>query len=266
MPTFDPAFDLPHEAGVFPPAYDVAEFGSAVRRFFTEFLSSVNSYGEPSTTPVITRLVMDVYPTNGNSGLPTGAPSVTDNEWQTIDFTFSGSMPDIGRNGAVYFDGFIANLYAYNGATLLDFWSMDDDPDSTEFVSSSGSNNLIKQNINSDQTELYNQVVDGWTGPELWTFGDIVADGTEPIFTNLGGVSFGVVVDGGIYRTALIQNVNVPRLQLVVGNSGPLFSGTGSYSNDLTASIGTSLFARNIDVGAEGSLTEISVKRLLEVV
>ena len=37
---------------------------------------------------------MDVYPLSDNTGLPTGAPAVTANRYQTISFAFSGSISE----------------------------------------------------------------------------------------------------------------------------------------------------------------------------
>lgn len=107
---------------------------SEIQRYFTESNSVTQTHGVPTSTPTITRLVMDVYsPTGSNVGLPTGAPVPAANKLETIDFAFAGTMPNIARNGASYFDGIIANVYAYNGATLVGFWPMDDAPSATYF-------------------------------------------------------------------------------------------------------------------------------------
>lgn len=147
-----------------------------VQRYFTQFDSGVDSYGEPTSTPTITRIVMDVYPTNGNAGLPTGAPAVTNNIWQTIDFAFTGSLPDIGRNGAVYFDGYIGDTFAYNGATLVVNSPMDDAPSATYF------NNLAAV-LGSDELSI--------SGGATWTEVDGVytETGNFSSFLNLGGFS-----------------------------------------------------------------------------
>tara|TARA_R110000850_G_scaffold269167_2_gene401012 strand:- start:9008 stop:9829 length:822 start_codon:yes stop_codon:yes gene_type:complete len=81
-----------------------------VQRFFT---TTTVSGSQHWTIPQVLSgesITMDVYPTNGNTGLPTGAPAVTDNVYQTITFTLTGNMDYINRNGASYFNGITANV------------------------------------------------------------------------------------------------------------------------------------------------------------
>lgn len=76
-------------------------------------------------------VTMYVYPTNGNVGLPPGAPVVTNNVFQTITFTLTGNMDFIAREGANFFAGIIANTFVdgriyrgnenfANGSVLID--------------------------------------------------------------------------------------------------------------------------------------------------
>lgn len=82
--------------------------------------SSSSQYFDIGSSITADRIVIDVYPTSGNSGLPTGVPSVTDGTFQELDYTLSGgSVQYIGRNGSSYFDGYIKNVRIYNGSTLL---------------------------------------------------------------------------------------------------------------------------------------------------
>jgi len=84
-----------------------------------------------ATHPVATvdRIVMLVYPIAGNSGLPTGAPAVTNNELQLIDFTYSGTISELYRNGSNYFQGIIATVKYYFNGTLIRSYAIDDNSD-----------------------------------------------------------------------------------------------------------------------------------------
>ena len=100
-----------------------------VQRFFTTIASAGSQRWDIPQVLSGESVTMDVYPTNGNAGLPLGVPSVTDDVYQTITFNLTGNMDFIGYDGTNYFDGIIANvsvdgrLYPINetwdGSTVL---------------------------------------------------------------------------------------------------------------------------------------------------
>jgi len=63
-------------------------FSSVIRtdvitRFLTTLVESGSmSYAFAATLVSGTEITLTVYPTSGTQGLPTGAPSVTDNKWR----------------------------------------------------------------------------------------------------------------------------------------------------------------------------------------
>jgi hypothetical protein len=77
----------------------------------------------------VDRIVMDVYPSAGNVGLPTGAPAVTNNVLQTIDFAYTGTISELYKNGASYFAGIMANVKYYLNGTLIRDYPLDDNSD-----------------------------------------------------------------------------------------------------------------------------------------
>lgn len=244
-----------------------------VQRYFTFFDSGVNAYGEPTSTPAITRIVMDVYPTNGNAGLPTGAPAVTNNIWQTIDFVFIGNLPDIGRNGAVYFDGYISNLFAYNGASLVVNSPMDDAPSATEFANlADPANPIIKRNIAESEVKPFDQGADGWTGEELWTYGDYNYTGSEPEFSLLIGEFSrpGDIVPGRRFKWAysFSESNDSTGLRFRLGDVASSESASGDYAGVKDVTVGDDLYFQTVGSptpSAGSFIRGISTKEFLEV-
>lgn len=115
------------------------------------------------------RIVMDVFPLSGNAGLPTGVPSVTDEVFQTLDFTLTaGSIQEIGRNGSTYFDGWIKNVKVYSGATLIADCALDEVMSSGTATDVSGNgNNLTANNFAAANTLAYTDDGVGFAGPEM---------------------------------------------------------------------------------------------------
>lgn len=67
----------------------------------------------------VDRIQFDVFPlSGGNTGLPTGCPTLSDGVWQSVDFSFSGSLQELGRNGSDFFHGYIANLVLHDGEII----------------------------------------------------------------------------------------------------------------------------------------------------
>jgi hypothetical protein len=101
---------------------------------------------------------MDVYsPTGVTTGLPTGAPSPTANKYETLDFVYSGTIDEIGQNGATPVpDGtVIANVNLYFGGTLIHSYSIDEDLSTTTAIAdSAGSNDGTAVNVS--ESTLFN--------------------------------------------------------------------------------------------------------------
>lgn len=118
----------------------------------------------------VDRIVMVVLPNtgNGNLGLPNGAPAVDDNELQTIDFAYSGSISELYRNGTDYFEGIIANVKYYLSGELIHSWSINSNSNTeTDFI---GGLVLTIVNGNAGDWGLFDRQANGdWLGQELNT-------------------------------------------------------------------------------------------------
>lgn len=77
---------------------------------------------------------------------------------------------------------------------------------------------IIKQNISQDQTELFDQVADGWTGEELWTFGEYTTAGSEAQNEVLLGVASGALSVGSVYLTDGRSEVASADIRLLVAS------------------------------------------------
>jgi hypothetical protein len=245
---------------------------SEIQRYFTESNSVTQTHGVPTSTPTITRLVMDVYsPTGSNVGLPTGAPVPTANKLETIDFAFAGTMPDIARNGANYFDGIIANVYAYNGATLVGFWPMDDAPSATYFRNDAAvlGSELVTPNTLDDWFEPRGastlSLADGYVRS--------VSDSTATF-----GASYEMpsLTLGGKYRVKLkIRRVSgsggtiFPRLASTVAlSAGNLssFSGADTSLDLIVEATATTMYLGFVQAGhTAGEATEILIESIKEI-
>ena len=99
--------------------YENLEVG-AIKRNFTYLDSSSSMYYTLDSSITVDRIVMDVYSLTGvTAGLPTGASTPTANRLDTLDFVHSGTIQDIGKNGASFFEGYIGNVKMYNGGVLV---------------------------------------------------------------------------------------------------------------------------------------------------
>jgi len=69
---------------------------------------------------------MDVYSPSGvTTGLPTGATTPTTGKLDTLDFSYTGAITEIGKNGANYFDGIISNVSLYLAGVLIRYYRID---------------------------------------------------------------------------------------------------------------------------------------------
>ena len=236
---------------------------SAIRRYFTTLAASGSQH---YTIPQVlsgNSITMDVYPTNGNTGLPSGAPAVTDNVLQTITFTLTGNMDFIGREGANFFDGIIANV-------LVDgrIYKLDENFSTTTVAADSSGNNQHGTAVNISASEFFTQQSNGdWLGVNVWALGDSVSSGAEGAFNTILN-SGNVLISGAVYRvSALAEGITSGNMQFRIGTaSTPQISTDGPFTDDQTA-IGTNLLTRvgSVQSNAGASFTEQSVKRLLEV-
>ena len=75
----------------------------------TQYLQLLDAQQNPVAIDV-DQVRLLVFPiSGGNTGLPTGAPVITNGVWHQLDFEHSGTLQHIGRNGSDYFHGFIAD-------------------------------------------------------------------------------------------------------------------------------------------------------------
>lgn len=126
---------------------------------------------------------------------------------------------------------------------------------------------ITKENIADTQTVLYDQVSDGWTGPNLWTFGEALDVNITTSGTTIIGVSSGAsITQGTTYRTEGISNLN-NTVQLLLADQADLNIQSGKFSTDLTSgSTSTQLrFRTGGDIPVTGDLSNITTKRFIEV-
>ena len=158
---------------------------SFVRRYFRRNEGSTDYATHSSVT--VDRIVMDVLPKagNGNLGLPTGAPAVTDNVWQTINFTYSGSISELCRNGNDYFAGIIANVKYYLAGQLVRSWAVRSNSASEDDSESGSVMNFINPNPN-DWGVFERQEIGDWLGKELSNIKKthILGDDSDPEFSS----------------------------------------------------------------------------------
>jgi hypothetical protein len=272
MDTFDPAFDIAHENGVYPPAFDLAGFPPSpdTDRYFTTIGATLSQYYSiPSVT--VDRIVMDVYsPTGATTGLPTGAPTPTANKYETLDFVYSGTINEIGRNGATYVpDGtIIANVNLYLSGTLIHSYAIDEDLSSTTTIFDSvGSNNGTAVNI--AESQLFTEVDDGWEGvnQSLFSQTTILGDIADPEFSPS---VFNAVI-GTRYRVSatVLSYVGSSDCGWAQGGvpSAPPFRNSGLIQGDIVggdyvATGSSKLFGRALSIC---QFDNITVKEFLEV-
>jgi len=136
----------------------------AEERYFRHNEGTTDYYSHSTVT--VDRIVMDVKPVSGGSGLPTGAPAVTNNVLQTIDFAYSGTISELCRNGANYFTGIMANVKYYFGGVQIHGYDIKSN--SNDIPDTIGSNDAAVVNPSVDDWQVYTQQSTGeWLGQEL---------------------------------------------------------------------------------------------------
>lgn len=191
------------------------------------------SYATHSSVTV-DRIVMVVLPNtgNGNLGLPTGAPAVNDNELQTIDFAYSGSISELYRNGTDYFEGIIANVKYYLSGELIHSWSINSN--SSAETDSVGGLVLTIIDGNAENWGLFDKQADGdWLGQELVV---------QPInllndWANVGG---GLIQTENTWNTSATGGIRI---------TSPLWGG------GVSVRLGIEAYADSSDFSVKDSLT-----------
>ena len=163
---------------------------SAITRYFRHNLGTTDYYSHASAT--VDRIVMTVNPNagNGNTGLPTGAPAVTDNVLQTIDFAYSGTISELCRNGSSYFSGIMANVKYYFGGVQIHGYDIKSN--SNDIPDTIGSNDAAVVNPSVDDWQVYTQQSTGeWLGnTDQWGKTNLASDWIA------AGVTLSNVVNG----------------------------------------------------------------------
>jgi len=222
----------------------------------------------------VDRIVMDVYPSAGNVGLPTGAPAVTNNVLQTIDFAYAGTISELCKNGASYFAGIMANVKYYLNGTLIRDYPLDDNSDDLRELASGQNGTVINGNA-SDWGLFQQQATGEWLGQELSLISStgLLGDDSDPEFAV---VAFTADIGTGItYRAGAVFDTYAGTSDAGFTSSlsgmpaAPPFRATLASTGDFiggewvtTASGGVSLFGRAASVS---SFSSITLKEVLNV-
>jgi len=247
-----------------------------ITRYFNQFDGSTSVIAISLIT--VDRIVMDVYPVTDNTGLPTGAPAVTANEYQTIDFAHAGAISDIGKNGAAFFEGKISNVVLYNGGSVVGQYSINEN--GTNIVDSIGGSDGT---LTGGSWALFQEDSRGgdWLGQELitqsvWENPSIV--GSEWAFNSDQWTLTGT---GAFSAMQLLSNASQPSAMKFIGNvvalsgdpaglgvtsSNVTVTTTGAYSFDLDkAVIGQQQYRRVSGTVISATIDKPSIKELLKV-
>lgn len=173
-------------------------------------------------------VTMDVYPTSGNTGLPPGAPSVTNNQWQTLTFTLTAVMDYIGRNGNDYFNGFIKNVNVAGRA-----YPLDDDLINSNVIRNAAASLGSELFNGSNYSNANNGTVTTIVSGESW---DVVSPaGAANNFSNGGVVQpFPGLTVGNTYRYAVSSDRPV---NLAVYNSSFTLLSSAANATEITFTV-----------------------------
>lgn len=220
---------------------------SPVVRVYADFGPSGKSVSFASVTP--DRIVMFVYPRSGNTGLPAGAPAVTNERFQTIDFSYSGgALTSIGSG----FNGFIANIQLYSGSTLL----LDEPVNNND--------GLTYNNFQGDDIRSFTFDGTRWLGSERFTFNPVVFDGTESDFQTVVNEPSVSLVDNAIYRVEAQSTEETKQIRVIVGAQGIDITGSAAANANAGTSNGLFVQARGDGLTLPASV-DVSVRESLEV-
>lgn len=235
---------------------------SAITRFITDLVNPAGSMN--FSIPQILSgesITMDVYPRSGNSGLPPGAPAVTNNIFQTITFTLTGNMDFIGREGANFFNGFIKNV-------LVDgrIYKINENFGSTSTLIDSGGGGQNGAALNISESSFFTLIDGNWDGVERAVNGTF---NTDIIGWSDASSAGGSIAWNPLGYIDLINTTGTSRAsQDISTNAGDIIvfklSNTGavSLSYEIGMDTGSVLAGQNLDIPhtATASLTDIQVK------
>jgi len=257
--------------------------GGPVTRYITNLDSSLlQRYAFAETLLSGTSITLTVYPTNGTLGLPPGAPAVTNNKWQTISYTTTGNVDDLGFDGVNYFNGRIWDFSAPSISVALalgENFSLTTTAKNTLDLSGltdATAINITDSDFNTEQdngdwlgVEL---VVNGgfdtdsdWNKGVGWTISGGVAncDGTQAGSSNLsqGG---SLTVGDLVLITVSVSGYVAGQLSISAG-AVPRFHITANGDYQFTQIVNSqTTFYLIADVDFIGSVSIVSVKQLLE--
>lgn len=161
-------------------------------------------------------------------------------------------------------EGILANLKIWDSGTLITDCPIDEPSGATIIDKASGNNATIINGLDSDRQPYTQQENGDWLGQELWTNPlDAETEAGHTQFATLlngNGVS---INSGSTYKYSLSADVVTPRIQWVIGNSGPILS-QGNNSGEIVA-VGANNRLRTLDLVAEGSTSGMSLKEVLKV-
>jgi len=254
--------------------------GSVIRagvisRFFTPLDSSVTQYFGIPQIPSGTEITMFVYPTNGNVGLPLGAPAVTNNIFQIITFTLTANMDFIGRENTNYFDGFIADVVG--GGRI---YAIAENFGATSVLIDTGGTgqNGTAQNISTDSPFFTKQSDGNWLGVELITQAVWENPSTVDSEWTFANNQWTLTGQGGVNGLVLLSFADQPNVGRLEGNtlsiSGgdlrvtiavtPFVDSTGMYSFDIDKNVSSQRYAR-VSGNVNATLGKPSYRELLKV-
>ena len=249
----------------------------AEERFFRHNEGGTDYYSHAVVT--VDRIVMDVMPLSGGTGLPTGAPAVTNGVLQTIDFVYSGTISELCRNGASYFAGVMANVKYYFGGAQIHGYDIKSNGNS--IPDTVGSNDATVINPNANDWALYQKQTNGdWLGSINEIQGVSVSVIQAP-WVDIGGGAF--TIDGSQAGLPILGYVGLLdtgikyKIDIIISNSIAGFIRPQSADEQSLAYLGgdgvhswefQNITNNNLNFQADGDLNaeigKLSVRRLLK--
>ena len=240
-------------------------------RFLTTLIASGSmSFAFAATLVIGTGITLTVYPTNGTQGLPPGAPAVTDNQWQTITYTTTGNVTNLGFDGVDHFDGII---WDYSAPSISVALALGENFGTTTTAKNSldpsGATDATAVNIS--ESDLFTQQENGdYLGVERWTFGDYTFTGSEPTSTLVIGTtsSAGIIIGNSYKWTYDFNEVNASAgIRLRVGDLANDSPDSGSFEGIKLVTTGDDLYFQTVGgpvPGAGSTITNQSTKQILQ--
>ena len=248
-----------------------------ITRYFRRNEGTTDYYSHSTVT--VDRIVMDVKPVSGGSGLPTGAPAVTDGVLQTIDFTYSGTISELCRNGASHFAGVMANVKYYFGGVQIHGYDIQSNGNNIPDTIGSNDASVIN-GTPSDWSLLTQQTSGDWLGIELITQQIWENPAISEAQWSFASDNWTLAGDGSISQLQLIAAAGQPECMVLSGEclsvSGHLavtsnnagqtgITSAGSYSFDLDKSeIDGQLFKRHTGT-VNATISKPSLREVLRI-